>query len=272
MKVSIFNLISILALTSVALAQDVAFDKTRYSSVKQPREIDVTLTVSDSNVLIESKPGSKKDRIAVSIPFTSIDAMSYELATRHRVSEGAGLMAISLGAGAVVMATKTKSHWLAIQYREDAGSQTVVLRLDKSQYQSVISTLQARTGKHLNILESKTSPLNPTAGSKDMDEVVAFSADQVAAALKSAMENEGCKVTEATASQIECKRARGVSERTGAGGEKVTATLEASGEGTHIRIWTGKGFVGRASKKNWSMPIYQEIVKRLQGAAQLAPG
>ncbi len=257
--------VAVLTLASAGLAQDVTFSKTRYSSVKLPKEADVALTVVDSKILIR---GKKQNGINIEIPFSSIDSMSYERSARHRVGEGATVMLLSLGAGAVLMATKTKSHWLDIQYHEGDAKQLTVLRLDKSEYENVISTLEARTGKHIAVLNSKTSPLNPTAESKDMDEVIPFRMDAVVAALKPAMESMGCNVTHATANRIECKRGRGDSERTGYGGEKITATLEAKNEQTRVRIWTGKGFVGRARKNNWSTPIYQEMMKSLQEPSQ----
>jgi hypothetical protein len=139
-----------------------------------------------------------------------------------------------------------------------------VLRLDKSEYKKVITTLETKTGMHVATLDSKTSPFDPTSGSKDVDEVIPFGMDKVAAALKPAMESEGCKVTKATAGHLECKRSRGYSEQTGAGGESVTATLEAQGEQTRVRVETGKGVNGRVGKKNWSMPIYREMMKSLQ--------
>jgi hypothetical protein len=261
MSKRMLSLALVLAFVSVCLAQDVTFRKTKYSSVKQPQEADVALTITDSKILIK---GKKAKGIDMEIPYSSIDAMSYERATRHRVGEGAGLMAVSLGAGAVLMTTKTASYWLEIDYHEGDAKQLTVLRLDKSEYENVIAALEARTGKHIAVVDPKTSSLNPTAESKDMDEVIPFGMDKVAAALKSAMESEGCKVTDVNASRIECKRARGHSELTGTGAEKVTATLEAKGEQTRVRIWTGKGFAGRVGKKNWSTPIYQEMMKSLQ--------
>ncbi len=242
--------LAVLTLLPMSQAQDVTFGKTRYSSVNQPKEAEVTLTVTDSRGLIK---GKKKNGINMEIPFSSIDSMSYELSARHRVGEGAAVMLLSLGAGAVLMATKTKSHWPDIEYHEGDAKELTVLRLDKSEYEEVISTLESRTGKHIAVLDTKTSPLNPTAESKDMDEVVPFPMDAVVTALKPAMESMGCQVTNATASRIECKR--GDSERTGYGGEKVTATLKAKDEQTRVRIWTGKGFVGRIRKNNWSTPI-----------------
>lgn len=262
--------LAVLALAPAGLAQDVTFNKTRYSSVKQPRETDVVLTITDSKVLIT---GKKANEIDLEIPYSSIDSISYELAVRHRTAEGAGMMALSLGAGAVVMATKTKSYWLDIEYHDPDASdakELTVLRLDKSEYAQVMAALEAKSGKHIEPLATKTRPLNPTSGSKDMDEVVPFPMDAVVAALKPAMENFGCKVTEAKAKRIECRRGRGYDERTGAGAEKVTATLEAKGEQTRVRIWTGKGFVGRIGKNNWSTPIYEEMMKNLQKPAQSA--
>ncbi len=50
------------------------------------------------------------------------------------------------------------------------------------------------------------------------------------------------------------------------GGESVTAVLEAQGDQTRIRITTGKGFYGRLGKQSWSMPIFHEMMKRLQQA------
>jgi hypothetical protein len=92
-----------------------------------------------------------------------------------------------------------------------------------------------------------------------MDEVIPFGMDAVVASLKPAMESVGCKVKvkvkDETANRIQCKRALGFSERTGNGGEKVTATLEAKGDQTHVRIWTGKKFVDQVRKDNWSAMI-----------------
>jgi len=248
-----------------AASQDVVFSKTRFSSVKQPRETEVILTVTGSGILIRNKKADKKQpAIDLQIPYVSIDSMSYELAARHRIAEGAAVMGASLGVGAVLMATKTKSHWLAVEYHEGSGQQMTLLRLDKSEFQGVLTALETRTGKSIPKLDTATAAFNPTANSKDMDETIPFRVEKVVTALKPAMESMGCKVTAETAGRIECKRSRGSSEQTGGGGESVTATLEATGQQTHLRIWTGKGFVGRVQKKNWSTPIYQAMLKTLQ--------
>jgi hypothetical protein len=114
---------------------------------------------------------------------------------------------------------------------------------------------------------SITMAFDPSLITVDVDEVVPFAMDQVVAALKPAMESQDCKVAEATANRIECKRPRvhATWNDGGSGGESVTAALESKGNQTHVTITTGQGLSGRlAGKKNWSTPIYEEMMKNLQ--------
>jgi len=274
LKKPILTLALLLTLAQTALAQDVTFSKARYSSVKYPIEQYVALTITDSNLSIKSNKVYKKmEPIALTIPYSAIDSMTYEFASRHRTQEGTALMGLSLAGGAILMSTKTKSYWLCINYHEGDAKQSTVLRLDKSEYNDVISTLKTKSGKEITNLDSKTSPgvLNPTVGSKDIDEVVPFAMDVVIAALKPAMASVGCKVKEkdTTADRIVCRRLFGFSERTGGpGGERVTATVEARGEQAHVRIWTGKKFVDHVRADNWSTMVYQEMMNSLQKTAQ----
>ncbi len=65
------------------------------------------------------------------------------------------------------------------------GKQEAVLQLDKSEYKDVIAVAgEARTGKKVEMRNAKTSEVNPTADSTDMDEVVPFSMEKVMGALK----------------------------------------------------------------------------------------
>jgi hypothetical protein len=52
----------------------------------------------------------------------------------------------------------------------------------------------------------------------------------------------------------------------GSSREKVTVQLSPESGGTRVKIETGKGFVGRMGKKNWSTPIFKEALKALKGA------
>ena len=112
----------------------------------------------------------------------------------------------------------------------------------------------------------KVDPLDPNAKSKDVDESIPFAVDHVMAALKPAMESVNCSVKESSADRVECKRPRVDTDwrYNDVGGESVTAVLEPQGDLTRVRITTGKGIYGRLGKDDWSMPIYQEMMKRLQ--------
>ena len=266
MKKCIFAVALILAYMPLASAQDVTFTKSTYSTLQQPSEIGVNVSITDSKIVIKAKkPNKKGPTVDIEIPYSAIDTISYELAALHRI-QGAGLGAVA----PVIMSTKTQTHWLEIDYHDGDTKQTSVIHLDKSEYENLISALKAKSGKPVTQLEANTSStIDPTAGSKDIDEVVPFGLDKVLAALKPAMGTYGCNVTESTTNRIECKRARGYSQKenvNGNGGESVTATLEIQGDQTHVRIVTGKGFYGRLEKKNWSTPIYIEMLKSLRKA------
>ena len=114
--------------------------------------------------------------------------------------------------------------------------------------------------------DSVTNSFDSAWMSVDVDEVIPFAMDKAMAALKPAMESEGCNVTAESAGRLECKRSRGrtSSEHSGYGGESVTAVLEAQGDKTHVVITTGLGFYGRLGKRNYSTPIYEEMMKNLQ--------
>jgi hypothetical protein len=114
--------------------------------------------------------------------------------------------------------------------------------------------------------DSVTSSFDSAWMSVDVDEVIPFAADKALAALKPAMESQECNVTAESAGRLECKRPRGrtSSEHSGEGGESVTAMLEAQGDKTHVRITTGLGFYGRLAKRNYSTPIYEEMIRNLQ--------
>jgi hypothetical protein len=103
-----------------------------------------------------------------------------------------------------------------------------------------------------------------SVGSEDVDSIIPFEVDKVTAALRPAMASVDCKVEEATATRIECKRPRSTIGHYVYGGESVTAVLKVQGSKTRIVITTGKGFYGRLRKRAWSIPIYQQMVKNLE--------
>lgn len=58
-------------------------------------------------------------------------------------------MVASLGAGAIVMLTKSKSHWLYIDYHEQSVPKSVVLRMDKNDYKKILEAVERHTGKEV---------------------------------------------------------------------------------------------------------------------------
>jgi len=114
--------------------------------------------------------------------------------------------------------------------------------------------------------DSVTASFDSAWMSVDVDEVIPFAVDKAMAAVKPAMESQECHVMAESAGHLECKRPRGrtSSEHSGTGGESVTAVLEAQGNKTHVTITTGLGYYGRLGKRNYSTPIYEEMIKNLQ--------
>jgi hypothetical protein len=116
--------------------------------------------------------------------------------------------------------------------------------------------------------DSVTLSFDPAWMSVDVDEVVPFPADKVAAAMKAGMEGLPCHVTTSTADRIECKRQRVTAAKNphDYGGESVTAVLESKGGQTEVHVTTGLGFYGRLGKRNWSTPVYEAMMRNLKGS------
>jgi hypothetical protein len=215
--------------------------------------------------------GKKSGRAVLDVPYGKISAISYETAKRHRVNEGAGLAAVSLGGGLILMTTKTESYWLAIDYENGQSKQRAVIQLHKDEVDDALRVCRAKCGKAVEVLAADQHRVNVTAGSRNIDVTVAYPREQVVAALKGALERYSCAITAEKSDRIECKRHKtGYNEITGIGGERVAARFSSRGEATRLRISTEKGMSGKFAKKNWSTPIYQELMQRLNPAAAVS--
>ena len=64
-------------------------------------------------------------------------------------------MVASLGAGAIVMLTKSKSHWLYIDFHEQNAAKSFVLRLDKNEYKNILDAVKSHTGKDVEMLQDE---------------------------------------------------------------------------------------------------------------------
>jgi hypothetical protein len=138
----------LLTLNTLALAEETTFNTCKLADVKG-KQADARLTLSDANKNLLVRVS---DRDLVTIPYENLDKISYEYTKKHRITQGAIVMVASLGAGAIVMLTKSKSHWLYIDYREQNVPKNLVLRLDKSDYQKVIASIKTHTGKDVEML------------------------------------------------------------------------------------------------------------------------
>jgi len=114
--------------------------------------------------------------------------------------------------------------------------------------------------------EQKQTEEDATKGSKDVDEVIQYPMDAVQRAVKVGMQTYGFDIKEEKPDYLEGTRSRHVGVVVGSGGEKVIVKLSPEAGGTRVKIDTGKGFVGRMGKKNWSTPIFKEALKVLKGA------
>lgn len=141
-------LIVTLAISSLTFAEDANFRGVKLADAKG-KQADATLSFNDSAKDLVVRVA---DRDVVSVPYDQLDKFSYEYTKKHRITTGALVMVASLGAGAVVMMTKSKSHWLYVDYREQNVPKTMVLRMDKHDYKQIISAVPQHTGKEVQNL------------------------------------------------------------------------------------------------------------------------
>jgi len=137
-----------LLMSSFGAAQDAAFNSCKLADAKG-KQSDATLIFRDGSKNIVIRVA---DRDLAVIPYDNLDKFSYEYTKHHRVTQGAIVMVASLGAGAIVMLTQSKSHWLYIDYREQNATRTLVLRMDKNDYKKIVDAVKTHTGKDVEIL------------------------------------------------------------------------------------------------------------------------
>ncbi|HEY1678325.1 MAG TPA: hypothetical protein VGG04_11490 [Candidatus Sulfotelmatobacter sp.] len=137
----------LLALPSLALAGETSFHRIQVPNAKG-KPVKAVLTFSDQNKAIQIQPAKGN---GISIPYDSIENFSYEYTRKHRVTDETVATA-PLGIGAVAMLTKSKSHWLQIEYREQNIPREYVLRMDKHEYLQILDAIKAHTGKDAEVL------------------------------------------------------------------------------------------------------------------------
>jgi hypothetical protein len=156
MRRAIAILLTILVMANLGLAEETTFTGVKLADAKG-KQADAHLLFSDTNKNVVVRVA---DRDFVTIPYDQLDKFSYEYTKKHRITQGAVVMVASLGAGAIVMLTKSKSHWLYIDFHEQNVPKSVVLRLDKHEYQHIFEAVKTHTGKEVEVLGDTKSKSN----------------------------------------------------------------------------------------------------------------
>jgi hypothetical protein len=135
------------------------------------------------------------------------------------------------------------------------------------------------TGGALEASQTSTAAAPATAQneaakpSKNMNEVLAYPAPKVLEAARQAMVTFGCDPNpkKDKPDYLECSRSRHVGAFVGSGGEKITIKLTPADTSTRVEVKTVKGFVGVVGMKNWSTPVFDEMVRILKAGASSSP-
>ena len=239
----------VFTLLRISCADDAVFEKSILIKSDNATPTPVDLIVSDAGLAIRGK-GNRP--VITDFPYAKIKKLGYTFLNQRRDA----LMPL-LGVTAHFL--KGQSHWLVIEPAAGGSDSEIVLRLDKTEFSGVITALEAKSGKPVEMLAPGTL-VDPTKTSADEDETVPFLSNQVLAAVKGAMTMYSCKLGKSKPNRVDCSRMFRPPDGIG-GGETVTALLEPEGSQTRVQIRTQTGF-GR----NWSAPIYREMLRRLRSA------
>jgi Uri superfamily endonuclease len=158
--ISLFAIAALMA--STAFADDQAFSGVKVADAKG-KQTDARLLFNDTAKNVTIRVADKDFLI---IPYANIDKVSYDFTKKHRVTQGAVVMIASIGAGAIVMLTKSKSHWLYIDFHEQNAAKSVVLRTDKKEYENIISAVSIHVGKNVEGFGDNKKPKQDVAATK----------------------------------------------------------------------------------------------------------
>jgi hypothetical protein len=136
-------LVLLLAAASFGHAEDTSFRSVRMPDAKG-RQVKAVLTFSDTHKAIEVRSPQGD---SVTIPYNQIDRCSYEFTKRHHLAPS-GLI------------TRSKSHWLEIDYREGDSAKTFVLHMEKRDYIHILDALKSHTGVDAEILGNANKGIN----------------------------------------------------------------------------------------------------------------
>jgi hypothetical protein len=144
-------MLAVLLSNAAQAANVLAFHESRIVDRKQ-RQVHADLIFNHDTQSIVLRVA---DNTYAEVPYAAVDRLSYEFSRKHRVTEGAFVMVLWVPAGVVVMLTKSKSHWLYVDYKQDGVPKQLVVRLHKKEYRNVLAAARTETGKEVaNILDA----------------------------------------------------------------------------------------------------------------------
>jgi hypothetical protein len=155
-------------LAGSAAGEDVLFHKSRILD-RRGREHKVDLVFMEGSKALAVRESAG---VVTTIPYDAISKVTYSHTSRHRVKEGGqGLGSIQpcidvLGCALIgpldaavllasggTMLTKEKRRWLDIDYQDPSGkAEATAVRLDKSEYDKILATMKALTGKDVEVI------------------------------------------------------------------------------------------------------------------------
>jgi hypothetical protein len=153
------NAVLFLALSCPAhgSAQTTTFNRVRYQggtipSKISPEEIRNKLVVGPEITL------SLDNGQLIKFSSKQATSLSYGQEAAHRLGLGIAIGVISPVLGAMVALHKSKQHMIGIDFTDDQGlKQGILLQADKSNYRSMLSSLQAVTGLPVDVREKEQS-------------------------------------------------------------------------------------------------------------------
>ena len=138
---------------STVSAAEVKFDKVEYFPPKVEGQKKGAGTVKGHVIFEKEKKviefQDSKNQVIVSIPYDKIKSLLYEKSSKPRYTE-------AILVSPFFLFSKTKKHFLTIQYTDPAGAGAFCLiHMDKSNASDIVNTAQAETGKSIERTEER---------------------------------------------------------------------------------------------------------------------
>jgi hypothetical protein len=135
----------------LGFAEESSFRRIRVPDPKG-RQNKAVLAFNDADKAIEVRPVRAGRGAPVSIPYAQIDKFTYEFTKKHRVAQGIIIGAVSPLTGIIIFFTKSKSHWLEIDYHVEDQPHAYVLRMDKHDYIHILEAVKNHVGIDAEVL------------------------------------------------------------------------------------------------------------------------